>query len=108
MLARPALGGLEQPHARAETPLAFGDDEPIQFRARSGLNKVSDTDVRPADDSGAWRLRHKQRVRRRGFQLTQAFADLRRGYRISKLSAEFRKPWGVTGSRPADYDDAFL
>jgi hypothetical protein len=108
VLACPIFGGFEQTRARTEAALVFGDDKSIQFRACTDLDKVGNTDVRPADDPCVRGFRDEQRVLRCRLQSAHSFRDLRGGRRISKLAAKLGHPTHVTTSRAASYETLLL
>jgi len=108
VLTRPIFGGFKEPRAGAETPLPFPNNQSVQFRSRADLDKMRNTDVRPADDPCVPGFRDEQRVLRCRLQSTHSFRDLHDRRWISKLAAKLGHPTRVSTSRAASSDTLSL
>ena len=112
MLGQPCLRAQSSAVSSSRAPAprlrwSFGDDQPIQFRARANFHKVRDTDVCPANDSCFGGFRNEQCVLRHGLQFAHSSCDFRGRRRITKLPAQLRQPLRIATSRAANFDALF-
>src|SRR5216684_3013297 len=91
VLARPIFRGGQQPRARSQAALPFGNDQSVHFRADFAFKKHVSAHVQPADHSVFCGIRNKYGVLRRGLDSPQPFADLCCSRRISQLAGQRRE-----------------
>src|SRR6267143_4397676 len=103
VFARPIFGGGQQPRARSEAPLPFGDDKAVHFRPNLNFQQRLLAHMHPADHSILRSICHEYGVQRGRLDSQQPFAHLRRRRGIPELAREHGKLRSIAVFRSTNF-----